>query len=148
MNDDELIPYLREQGYRLTPQRRLIIEVLQQTDHHLSVDEIAQHIITRYPSITVDPATIYRTLKWLRDAGLASETSLGENRMVYVLLSRHNHHHHLVCERCHAVIEADPVIFDAVRTALQQRYGFTARMEHLAIFGVCAGCAEQDQSEP
>lgn len=140
--ETNLIQQLRDQGYRLTPQRRLILEVLQQNNHHLSVDEIAQHIAARYPSISIDTATIYRTLKWLRDAGLVSETSLGQGHMVYVLLSRHNHHHHLVCEQCHAVIEADPAIFDGVRVTLQQRYGFTARMEHLSIFGLCAECME------
>lgn len=138
---DNLIQNLRTQGYRLTPQRRLILEVLQQTNHHVSVEEIAQDISTRYPSISIDTTTIYRTLKWLRDSGVVSETSLGQGHMVYALLSQH-HHHHLVCEQCQAIIEADPTIFDTVRQELLRRYGFRARLAHLSVFGLCAACAE------
>lgn len=142
MNYDELIQHLRAQGHRLTPQRRLTLEVLQQSHLHLSAEEIARQIAVRYPSISVDMATIYRTLKWLRDNGLVAETGLGHGHMVYALLSQH-HHHHLVCEHCNATFEADPAIFDAVLAELRQRYGFVARLEHLSIFGACASCQEQ-----
>lgn len=143
MNHNELLSQLRAQGHRLTPQRRLTLEALQnRSDHHMSADEIAQTISVRYPGLSVDLATIYRTLRWLCDAGLVGETSLGQNRMVYALLSQH-HHHHLVCERCHTTFEADPAIFDSVRYELIERYGFAARLEHLAIFGICAICRKE-----
>lgn len=139
---DEIIQHLRTQGHRLTPQRRLALEVLHQSNHHLSAEEIAQQIAVRYPSIRVDIATIYRTLNWLHDAGLVSETSLGKNHMVYALVSQHQHHH-LVCSQCQAALEADPAIFDTVRHELLQRYGFHARLEHLSIFGLCAECSKR-----
>lgn len=141
MNDHQtdLIQQLRARGQRLTPQRRLVLEVLEQSDHHVSVDEIAQAISRRYPSISVDHTTIYRTLKWLRDADLVGETSLGQGHMVYALLSHHDHHH-LVCEQCHATIEVDPTILDPVREELERRYGFAARLAHISIFGLCRRC--------
>lgn len=141
MNYDDLIRYLRGQGHRLTPQRRLTLEMLQRSRRHLSADDIAQQIAVCYPGISIDLATIYRTLKWLRDTGLVAETSLGQGRMVYVLLCHHDHHH-LVCEQCGATIEAEPTIFDAVRAELQACYGFAARLEHLSIFGICALCRQ------
>ncbi|MEI7770844.1 MAG: Fur family transcriptional regulator [Chloroflexales bacterium] len=136
---DDLIHNLRTRGHRLTPQRRLVLEALQHVDHHMSADEIAQSITARYPSISVDPTTIYRTLRWLRDVDLVSETSLGQNHMVYALLSHHDHHH-LVCEVCNRVIEIDPLILEPVRLELVSRYGFAARLAHISIFGLCADC--------
>jgi Fur family ferric uptake transcriptional regulator len=136
---DDLIHSLRARGHRLTPQRRLVLESLQRGDHHMSADEIAQDIIAHYPSISVDPTTIYRTLRWLRDVDLVSETSLGQNHMVYAMLSHHDHHH-LVCEACNVVIEIDPRILEPVRLELEARYGFAARLAHVSIFGLCSGC--------
>ncbi len=138
---DDLIDNLRSRGHRLTPQRRLVLEALQHGDHHMSADEIAQVIAARYPSISVDPTTIYRTLRWLRDVDLVSETSLGQNYMVYALIGSHNHHH-LVCENCNGVIEIDPNILEPVRRELQARYGFAARLAHISIFGLCSGCKD------
>lgn len=145
MKFEDLIQNLRDQGYRLTPQRRLTLEVLYQNNYHLSADEIAQKIVTRYPNMAIDQATIYRTLKWLRDVGIVGESNVGQQNMVYVLLQQHKHHH-LVCANCEALIDADPAIFDAVREELQTRYGFTARMEHLSIFGLCAACSQTPSS--
>jgi Fur family transcriptional regulator, ferric uptake regulator len=141
-NHDELIHNLRERGHRLTPQRRLVLEALQNGDHHMRADEIAQQISAHYPSISVDPTTIYRTLRWLRDADLVSETSLGQNHMVYALRGSHDHHH-LVCEHCNGVIEIDPAILEPARQEILARYGFAARLDHIAIFGLCAACQGQ-----
>lgn len=135
-----LIDHLRAGGHRLTPQRRLVLEALQCSDRHVSAEEIGRSIAARYPSLSVDHTTIYRTLRWLRDAGLISETSLGQNHMVYALLSRH-HHHHLVCEGCGAIVEAEPDLLEPLRRELERRYGFAARLSHLSIFGLCARCA-------
>ena len=141
MTEHDLIAHLRAAGYRLTPQRQFTLEVLQQNDHHVNVDEIAAQIAARYPQLRIDTATIYRTLKWLRDIGLVSETSLGQNCMVYALTSQHQHHH-LICQRCHAMIDVDPAIFDDVRDEIQRRYQFAARLDHLAIFGLCEQCQQ------
>jgi Fur family ferric uptake transcriptional regulator len=147
MNYDDLIRYLRDLGHRLTPQRRLMLEILQQSDYHLSADDIAQQLAVRYPSIQIDMATVYRTLKWLRAAGLVCETSLGKGRMVYTLTAHHQHHH-LVCENCAATFEIDPTIFDTIRVELQRRYGFAARLEHLSVFGLCQQCQQLAGSAP
>lgn len=117
----------------------MVLEVLQGSDHHLNAETIARSIARRYPNIAVDPATIYRTLKWLRDADLVSETSLGQNHMVYALISHHRHHH-LVCDQCQMVVEVDPQILEPVRNEIERRYDFTPRLDHVAIFGLCNRC--------
>ncbi len=136
-----LIDHLRAGGHRLTPQRRLVLEALECSERHVSADEIGSSIAQRYPSLSVDHTTIYRTLRWLHDAGLVSETRLGQNHMVYALLSQHRHHH-LVCESCGAISEADPSLLEPLRRELEQRYKFSARLAHLSIFGLCARCSE------
>jgi Fur family transcriptional regulator, ferric uptake regulator len=134
-----LIEQLRAGGHRLTPQRRLVLEALQGSERHVSAEEIGHAIALRYPSLSVDHTTIYRTLRWLRDNGLVGETSLGQNHMVYALLSHHRHHH-LVCEGCGRISEVDPSLLEPLRCELEQRYQFTARLDHLSIFGLCAEC--------
>ncbi|MCU0491992.1 MAG: transcriptional repressor [Chloroflexaceae bacterium] len=136
-----MIQHLRAQGHRLTPQRRLIIEVLQGSDHHLSADEIAQQITLRYPTIKLDQATVYRTLNWLHGTGLVSATWLGQSHMVYADAGRHQHHH-LICVQCQASIEANPQLFEPLRESLLRHYGFAARLDHLALFGLCAACQQ------
>jgi Fur family ferric uptake transcriptional regulator len=134
-----LIDHLRAGGHRLTPQRRLVLEALQCSERHVSAEEIGRSIAARYPSLSVDHTTVYRTLRWLRDNGLVTETDLGQSHMVYALLSRH-HHHHLVCEGCGAIIEAESDLLEPLRRELQERYHFAARLSHLSIFGLCEGC--------
>lgn len=134
-----LIDHLRSGGHRLTPQRRLVLEALQCSERHVSAEEIGRLIAARYPSLSVDHTTVYRTLRWLRDVGLASETDLGHNHMVYALLSRH-HHHHLVCESCGDIADADSDLLEPLRRELERRYRFAARLSHLSIFGLCERC--------
>lgn len=141
MNYHDMIEHLRAAGHRLTPQRQLTLEALQQNDHHISADEIAEQIAARYPTLRVDVATIYRTLKWLRDIRLVSEMDPGQNRMVYALISLHQHHH-LVCQRCQTITEIDPALLDDVRAEIERRYQFAARLDHMAIFGLCQDCQD------
>jgi Fur family transcriptional regulator, ferric uptake regulator len=143
MTYEEILAKVRAYGQRLTPQRRLILKTLHESDQHLSADAIDQAIRARYPEVCVDMATIYRTLEWLCVKGFATETSLGQGALVYVLRINHSDHHHLVCEQCEGIIEVDSQLFEAVRHELSARYGFSARLEHMAIFGRCRHCQDQ-----
>lgn len=112
----------------------------------MRADEIAQAVTRCYPSISMDMATIYRTLRSLCEAGLVSETGLGQGCMVYVLISKHNDHHHLVCDHCRKVTEVSHEIFAQVCHDLAEHYGFAARLDHVAVFGRCAACQAADQN--
>jgi Fur family ferric uptake transcriptional regulator len=143
MADDltnDLIAELRRRGQRMTPQRRVVLELLEKCGHHLTVDDLSRQLAERYPTLQIDLATIYRTLKWLHENGLVSETDLGGNQLVYSLMRSHDDHHHLVCEQCQRVIEADPQLFTPLADALFARYGFRVRLAHIALFGLCAAC--------
>jgi Fur family ferric uptake transcriptional regulator len=139
---DELLQELRERGHRLTTQRRLILAVLQGNEHHMGAEEIGEEIKRRHAGIQVDMATIYRNLRWLSEHGLVTETSLGQGHMVYVLLRKHQHHHHLVCSSCQRVTEVRADILDTLRAQIEAEYGFVARLDHIAFFGLCRDCKE------
>jgi len=135
--DEEFERSLRELGFRLTPQRLLILSVLQGTDEHISAEEIHSLVRQRYPF--VDISTVYRTLEVLKGMGLVMETDLGEGRVRYHWAEK-GRHHHLVCRQCGAVMDLEESVPQMLGEALRREYGFQADLAHLAIFGRCRRC--------
>lgn len=129
---------LREMGYRLTPQRLMILEAVQSGDDHISADEICARVHERYPNVNI--STVYRTLELLKHLGLVVETDLGEGRVKYHYAEK-GHHHHLVCQKCGAVLELEEAVLRPLQNTLLRRYGFRADLGHFAIFGHCLRCA-------
>ena len=69
---------LRKRGYRLAPQRFMILSVIQEAEEHLSIDQIAERVQKQNPYVSL--STIYRTLELLRELGLVRENHyLGNN---------------------------------------------------------------------
>ncbi len=85
---------LSEQGYRLTPQRLMVLSAIEKSDHHISAEEIYAQITARYPNVNI--STVYRTLELLERLGLVTKTDLGEGTVRYHSAEK-GHHHHLVC---------------------------------------------------
>ena len=129
---------LSEQGYRLTPQRLMVLSAIEKSDHHISAEEIYAQIIARYPNVNI--STVYRTLELLERLGLVTKTDLGEGTVRYHPAEK-GHHHHLVCRECGAIVDLDESVLASLKSALRQKYQFTADLKHLAIQGRCARCA-------
>ena len=140
-----IVARLRNSGLRLTPQRVLLIELLVQHGEHVTADDIHRYALAHYEFLSV--STVYRTLEMLRDAGIVSETDLGDGKRHFSLLSD-DLHHHAICRVCGAVVEVDDRVFESVRRDLLAGYGFTARIDHIALFGECAYCANAQAQEP
>lgn len=128
---------LREQGYRMTPQRQLILAALQESDDHISAEDIHSRVRARYPQVNI--STVYRTLELLKGLGLVTETDLGSGRFRYHTAEK-GHHHHLICVRCGTTIETTESPFLTLKRTLLKEYGFQANISHLAIFGRCSKC--------
>jgi len=128
---------LRELGYRLTPQRVMIVDAIENSDHHISAEEIYSQVIARYPHMNI--STIYRTMDLLKKLGLVTETNLGEGRVRYHSAEK-GHHHHLVCQKCGKIIDLDETLLFPLKSALRERHDFEADLRHLAIFGQCIHC--------
>jgi Fur family ferric uptake transcriptional regulator len=127
---------LRQIGQRATPQRLTILAALRPGEH-VSADDVLARVEALLPA--VNRSTVYRTLELFRDLGLVSETDLGEGVRQFELIDRR--HHHLVCTGCGATIELDDRLVAPLRSAIAERHGFEATVDHLALFGRCGRCA-------
>ena len=133
----DIINKLSEQGYRLTPQRMMVLDAIENSEHHISAEEIYAQVITKYPHLNI--STVYRTLELLHRLGLVTETDLGGGRVRYHPADK-GHHHHLVCQECGRVIDLDESVMDNLKLVLKRDYEFTPDIRHLALFGICADC--------
>jgi len=130
---------LSEQGYRLTPQRMMILSAIENSDNHISAEEIYAQVMAKYPYVNI--STVYRTLELLKRLGLVTETDLGEGRVRYHPADK-GHHHHLVCTECGAIIDLDESTLSPLKSALLREYKFVADLRHLAILGRCVKCSK------
>ena len=133
-----IVNKLSERGYRLTPQRVMILSAIENSDDHISAEEIYAQIVAKYPQVNI--STVYRTLELLKRLGLVTETDLGGGRVRYHPLDK-GHHHHLVCQECGAIIDLDELVLSSLKDTLLREYKFVADLRHLAIFGRCANCS-------
>ena len=137
----DMVKKLSEQGYRLTPQRLMILSAIEnaQGHGHISAEEIYAQVVAKYPNVNI--STVYRTLELLKRLGLVTETDLGGGRVRYHPVDR-GHHHHLVCQNCGAIIDLDESVLLTLKNTLLRDYNFIADLKHLAIFGRCLKCQE------
>ena len=133
----EVVDALQQIGYRLTPQRMMILEAIADSGGHLSAEEIHETVRTAYPYL--DISTVYRTLDLLKTLHLVSETDLGRGPAQYELLSK-GLHHHLICTECREILDVPDSLLDSLRHAMSEEYDFHAEIEHLAVFGICSNC--------
>ncbi len=131
------IQALRDKGYRLTPQREMVIEALAHSGKHMSAEEVYAQVQDRARAVNI--ATVYRTLELLVAEGLATRMLASDGRMVYAT-GRHGPHVHLVCRKCGKAFEANEALVAALGERILAQYGFAADLQHLAISGLCADC--------
>ncbi len=130
---------LRQRGYRLTPQRQLVLEAVDKLEHATPDDILGE---VRRTAAGVNISTVYRTLELLEELGLVSHAHLGHGAPTYHLADRH-HHIHLVCRDCSEVIEADVSVVEGFTAQLRESFGFDTDMKHFAIFGRCEACTRK-----
>lgn len=125
-------------GERMTVQRRWVIEVLTHSHAHMTLNEVKQAVEAKQGGTIPEP-TVYRILQWLKDLGHISQTDMAEAGVVYQIIGAQRHHH-LICLHCGRTIDMPDDTFDALRKSVLDRYGFRARIDHMAIYGWCESC--------
>jgi Fur family ferric uptake transcriptional regulator len=136
---------LRARGYRLTPQRQLVLEAVGELGHG-TPEEIATAV--RRTASGVNISTVYRTLELLEELGLVQHTHLGHGAPTYSVAS-HDDHVHLVCRDCGLVDEIESSVVDDVVRRLSAERGFSVDVGHFAVFGRCKACvASSRESAP
>lgn len=134
---DSVLALVRARGGRATSSRRILLEVLFDSDAHLSAEELAEAVQSRAPDVHL--STIYRNLEDLQRLGVVVHTHLGHGPSTYQLASLA--HAHFICEECGAMIEAPDELFRGLARTAKSTLGFTIDPHHFAILGRCADCA-------
>jgi Fur family ferric uptake transcriptional regulator len=127
---------LRESGYRLTPQRELILGAVERLGH-ATPDEVLAEVRTH--STAVNASTVYRTLEVLEELGLVRHAHLSDRAPTYHSITEHEHFH-LVCRNCRRVISVDPDVLTSLTGRPATDHGFAVDVGHLTIFGTCSEC--------
>jgi len=127
---------LRARGYRVTPQRQLVLEAVARLDHATPEEICAQ---VQQTARGVNISTIYRTLELLEEIGLVTHTHFDQRAPIYHLASDSDHVH-LVCRACGRVSQIGPDAIRPLITALDERHGFETDVSHLTVFGRCSDC--------
>ncbi len=129
---------LRSRGYRLTPQRQLVLEAVGELGHS-TPEDIATAV--RRTASGVNISTVYRTLELLEELGLVQHTHLGHGAPTYSV-NTDDDHVHLVCRNCGEVQEAEADLLGEAVSRLAQERGFTLDVGHVALFGSCRSCPD------
>lgn len=137
--EEVFIQELRERGFRLTPQREMILSVLHDVEGLVTAEEIYNRV--QSISSSVDISTVYRTLDLLQEFDLVSCVDPSNDQRRYELWGIHGPHLHLVCQTCGQVSAADLEVAQAFGQCLQAEYGFVPALDHLSVPGLCATCA-------
>ncbi len=133
---ERLTRYLDDNGLKSTAQRRLITRMFFDPKHrqeHPSVEDLYLRVREQDPRVGY--ATIYRTLKLLVDAGLANPSRLGDNQTRYEPDVPGEHHDHLVCTACGAILEFEEDAIETLQEAVAQRMGFSLAHHRMVLYG-------------
>lgn len=135
---DKLAQAVTEHGHRMTFARQAIIETLVQSEGHITADELAEQVRDRAPQ--VGRMTVYRTLDLLSEIGVIRPIYQGTGAAHYILMAEGSHHH-LMCNRCHEVIEFEDCFADELAEVLAKKFNFQVKSHLLELHGLCQKCA-------
>lgn len=131
--------FLARSGLKATRQRALIVRAFFGAGRHLSAEELYHRIYAQAPRIGL--VTVYRTLKLLREAGLATERQFGEAYARFDPSPADRPHGHLICTRCGKIQEFEDGSLRRLRQKVARRYGFAVSEHKLELYGLCRECA-------
>ena len=136
---EEIAAALREKGLKLTPQRRLIIEVLSRDKSHPTVDEVYRQVLRTMPEVS--RTTVYNTIREMTALGEIVEVQdYGDGGIRYDTSAEA--HHHFFCRECRPLfdLDGDPPLPERYGGALE---GAAIERQQLTVYGVCPGCLKK-----
>ena len=132
---------LKNKGYKLTPQRKAILDVVMANQgKHLSTEEIYDIVRKDCPDIGL--ATVYRTLLLLSDLDVLSKMNIDDGCVRYELnIHEDDHqHHHLICSNCGLIIEVVEDLLEDLETRVETEFDFLIKDHNLKFYGICSKC--------
>ena len=134
----KVVATLRQHGYKLTPQRRAVMRTIASSQGHLTPTALYEKVHQEYPNIGL--VTIYRTLEILDKLGLICEVHAGGTCRSYLVRRPSEHHHHLICSDCGAVVDFTNCDLGELEQRLSQETGFEIESHLLEFLGRCQNC--------
>lgn len=129
---------LKAKGYKITNQRRAILEVFTDTEKHLlTALEVFEAVGLKDSQMNF--STVYRNLEVLTDAGIIKRYNL-DNGVNYYELDIHGHHHHLICLTCGEAKTIFHCPIEAIKSSIEEETDFTPVEHKLEIYGYCKEC--------
>jgi Fur family ferric uptake transcriptional regulator len=129
---------LRPAGTKRSSKRDLIVNVFLKQEGHLSADDLVD--VIKREDQRISRATVYRTLHWMVEAGIARKVDFGEGRFRFEHSYRHPRHFHLICKTCNRSYEFLSSDIEAIVEEVAAARGFTARQSVVQIYGTCESC--------
>ncbi|MDQ0148105.1 Fur family transcriptional regulator [Eubacterium multiforme] len=142
----ELKEDLKKKGYKLTPQRRAIVDtIIKNEGRHLTAEEIYDEVKKDCPEIGL--ATVYRTVLLLEEVKLLSRLDLSDGCSRYEIIHKdeEHRHHHLICNQCNKVIEVEEDLLEELEKRIETKYGFEIQDHSVKFFGICNECRKKEK---
>jgi Fur family ferric uptake transcriptional regulator len=133
-----LARFLAERGLKATRQRNAIVETFLAVEGHISVEELLAKVREEDPRIS--QATVYRTMRLLTEAGLAHSRQFGEGQSRFEPAAGREHHDHLICTACGAIVEFENERIERLQHEEARRHGFSISHHKMELYGLCRAC--------
>lgn len=144
---DDFYNRLKEHGYKLTTQRKIVLQtMLEHEEEHLTVEEIYHYIKDDHPEIGL--ATVYRNILILNEMKIVEKVSLDDGLTRYELTNddEEHRHHHLICDVCGKIIEVKEDLMGNIENSFLETYGFLVHDHQAKFFGICKECQKKDSN--
>ncbi len=132
---ENVIQQLRDEGYRLTPQRLAILEAISADHSHPTAEEVHQQVSADQPTLSL--ATVYKTLHILEELGAVTELQVGGSSHYE---SAPQLHPHLICVECHTIIDLPPDTMMPLSEEVLDDVGFHPQRYEVNVYGLCSQC--------
>lgn len=127
------VEILKKNGYRVTSPRLKIIKEIK------NYPQSARDIHESLNDKSIDLVTVYRTLELLTSLNLITRSVLDKTGIKYEQIRDGEHHHHLICEKCGSVVDAE-VDDKKVLKSISENYKFYIKSHSLELWGMCKKC--------
>ena len=148
LNDQQEIATLEEQcasrGMRMTDQRRIIAQIVEQASDHPDVEELHRRAASRDPRISL--STVYRTLNLFEEAGLVTKHDFKDGRARFEVIPD-THHDHLIDIRSGRVIEFRNEEIEAIQDLIARRLGYRLVDHRLELYAVPVEGGEETEAD-
>ncbi len=132
----DIVKCLKEKGYKVTPQRIAVYEILRNTKEHPTVDMIYHRLQPLYPTMSL--ATVYKSLEVFKELNLVQELNVGEDKFRYD--ANVNQHPHITCLGCTKVEDVDDEMLFNLLEQVSSKTGYKLVNQQLYFFGYCPEC--------